>query len=150
MKTDSGNCVDLLMDLKNEYTFTKFMAWTTGWGYTCPLIRAYLWVFGSKLAKSLDNIKQLCKEKLYTKKEFDALDVFDRNYTVIDKETNERKRDEMIPVCCVDGSNEDGLNWRRDTEIASHIKGRYILIKLISSGHSNVDAKYVGVEGYKM
>ena len=35
-------------------------------------------------------------------------------------------------------------------KIASYIKGRYILIKLIGSGNSNVDAKYVGVEGYRM
>eukprot|EP01084_Bolivina_argentea_P301666 520495_1 len=144
---NSGNCVDLLLDLKREYMFTSFHAWTTGWGYTCPLVKAYLWVFGSKTAKSIEHIKKLCVEQLYTKKKFQQLTI---DLDVIDPETNERKRDEMIPVSCIDGSNEPHRGWKLNQKIASHIKGRYVLIKLIANGSSNVDAKYVGLEGYRM
>eukprot|EP00483_Globobulimina_turgida_P013553 UN13578 len=90
--TGTGNCVDLLLDLKQEYTLNTFHAWTTGWGYTCPLIKAYLWVFGSKTAVSVGHIKKLCVGKLYAKEKFEQLKVFD--FDVIDPDTNERRRDE--------------------------------------------------------
>ena len=145
---NSGNCVDLLLDLKREYTFTEFHARTPLYGYTCPLYYAYFWVFGSKTAKSEYHIKTLCQEQLYAKQKFEPLSI---KFDVIDPETNERKRDEMVPVSFIDLSKtENGGLYQ--TEIASHIKGRYVLIKMIAGGHdkSNVDAKYVGLKGYKM
>ena len=145
---NSGNCVDLLLDLKHEYTFTEFHAQTTISGFTCPLYYAYFWVFGSKTAKSEYHIKTLCQEQIYAKQKFEPLSI---KFDVIDAETNERKRDEMVPVSFIDLSKmeNDGLYH---TEIASHIKGRYVLVKLIAGGYdkSNVDARYVGLKGYKM
>jgi len=142
---DSGNCVDLLLDLQKEYTLRTFHAWTTGRSYTCPLKKAYLWVFGTKTAVSLEHIQTLCRKQLYAKVKFDRLK---SDYDVIDPKTNERKRDEMLPVAVVEG--EERYHWKLQTPIASHIKGRYVLIKLIASGNSNVDAKYVGIDGYQM
>ena len=36
---DTKNCVDLLIDLKCEYTFTKFIAWTAPSGFNCFLVK---------------------------------------------------------------------------------------------------------------
>lgn len=45
-KKDSGNCVDLLLDLQHEYTIETFICQTPSWwGYTCPVTHAYLWVY---------------------------------------------------------------------------------------------------------
>lgn len=148
--SDSGNCVDILLDLQSEYTFSAFEVWSASSGFTCPASKAYLWVF--KEWKSLSNkrskpeIKQMAGE-LYAKEKFDGLKT---NYDTIavDSEMNERFRNETIAVAFVDGDEKYG--WKKKVNIGEYIKGRYILIKLISCGNSNVDANFIGVEGYKM
>jgi len=115
---NSGNCVDLLLDLQREYTLRTFHAWSTGWGYTCPLQKAYLWVFGAKTAVSLEHIQTLCREQLYAKVKFDELK---SAYAVIDPKTNERRRDEMLPVAVVadKGDNDDHDGWKSQTHRTS-------------------------------
>ena len=150
---DSGNCVDILIDLKYEYTITQFHAWTPKWFYfTCPVTHAYLWVFGTKLSENVDDIKALCQAKLYSKTKFENIKTIETNIVVLDPVTRERKRDEMIPVALIKlmKSGQKGK-----VKIPSHVKGRYVMIKLVSDTKmfrdaSNVDVQYICLDGYKM
>ena len=134
--------------------FIAFEAWSTGGGYTCPLLYAYLWVFKHR-NRTVDEIKQLAQQ-LYAKKKFQKLDDSDSQIAYIDPQTQERRRDEMVPVSYVFGDTERADSrgrvyyWKMKAEVAEYITGRYVMVKLIAAGDSNVDAKFIGLEGYKM
>eukprot|EP01084_Bolivina_argentea_P285102 488840_1 len=150
---DVANNVDIVLDLKKEYTFTDAIAQSPGSGFTCPVQKVYIWIFNER--HSIENVKEICKE-LFSKNEFEKLD---NSIIVIDPKFNERRRDELIPVVRIDGSQEEA-GWRLTVKIPMYIKGRYILIKLLTKetdkygGNTindvNVDAKYVGLKGYVM
>ena len=208
---DSGNCVDLLVDLGEEYTISTFRCWTPRWSfYSCPVTHAYLWVFGAQTTKTAqkiqseskvdsvadanndknitndtngtnknrhdksgnkimagiknllkkgkkDNanikyIKKLCSEKLYSNVKFEKILELTSEMVVLDEETRERKRDEMIPVVFIKLSQTEE---RSKCQVPSYVKGRYIMFKLVSDPKlsresSNVDIQYVAIDGYKM
>jgi hypothetical protein len=127
----SGNCVDLLLDLGSEFTFTAFEAWSTSRHYTCPLQSAYLWIFPFR-NRTAEQIKNVAKQ-LHAKQKFDELET---KYTYIDPQTKERRRDELVPVSYVYGdldSRNRSYHWKMKTGIAEYIRGRYVLIKLIAT-----------------
>eukprot|EP01084_Bolivina_argentea_P285107 488849_1 len=39
-----GNNVDIILDLQKEYTFTKAIAQSPMFAYTCPLQKVYIWI----------------------------------------------------------------------------------------------------------
>mmetsp|Transcript_11743 Transcript_11743/g.18969 ORF Transcript_11743/g.18969 Transcript_11743/m.18969 type:complete len:256 (+) Transcript_11743:36-803(+) len=140
---ETGNTVDILVDLQHEYTLTKLRAQSPNNWFTCPLEQVYLWVFNARMTQQ--EVKQHA-EQLFTTQKFEPLDT---EITVIDPETKERRRDELVPVCYIAEKSQQG-GWKESASIPDYIKGRYVLFKLIASGISNVDASFVGVEGFRM
>ena len=161
---DSGNCVDIIIDLKHEYTLDTFDCHGPSWTwFSCPVTHAYLWVFaiGNTIIDNSNNtnsnnsrqaIEKMCKEKLYSKVTFENVLQLTNDTSVLDEQTRQRKRDEMIPVAFI---KLEKSREKCQCKIPSYVRGRYIMIKLVSDQKiareaSNVDARYVGVRGYRM
>ena len=88
----------------------------------------------------------------YSNVKFEKVLQLTSDIIVLDEETRERKRDETIPVSFIQLSKSEE---KQECKVASYVKGRYVMIKLVSDQNvsqeaSNVDVQYVGIHGYRM